>query len=109
MNFHFIVQPHLLPFVSHAPDLPAILMHHSPVGVEYIQKRGIDLMLAGHTHGGGQVFPATIISNLFFPFKDGLFDYKGMNLYVSEGAGTFGSPMRLGTMNEVTLVRLIKE
>ena len=92
-----------------SPELPTVLMHHSPVGIQYINKRGIDLMLSGHTHAGGQIFPITLITNLFFPYKNGLFDYKGTSLYVSQGAGTYGPPMRFGTTNEITLIRLKKK
>lgn len=87
---------------------PAILLHHSPVGVKYASERGIDLYLAGHTHGG-QVFPITIINKLFFPYSSGLFEYKNMKIFVSEGAGTFGPPMRIGTKSELTVITLKPE
>ena len=98
----------VLPTLNISSELPAVLMHHSPVGIQYVHKRGIDLMLSGHTHGGGQIFPITVIANLRFPYKNGLFDYKGTSLYVSQGAGTYGPPMRFGTTNEITLIHLKK-
>ncbi len=92
-----------------APGIPTVLLHHSPVGVEYINRRGIDLMLSGHTHGG-QIYPANLVTGLLFPYKQGLYNYKGTHIYVSQGAGTFGPRMRLGTDNEITLIRLgVKE
>jgi predicted MPP superfamily phosphohydrolase len=85
---------------------PAILLHHSPVGLKYAEESGIDLYLAGHTHGG-QVFPVTIINKLLFPHNTGLSEYKTMQVFVSQGAGTFGPPMRLGTQSEIVLITLI--
>jgi predicted MPP superfamily phosphohydrolase len=84
---------------------PTILLHHSPVGVQYASERGVDLYLAGHTHGG-QVFPITLINKIFFPYSSGLFEYKNMKIFVSEGAGTFGPPMRVGTKSEITVITL---
>jgi predicted MPP superfamily phosphohydrolase len=97
----------VLPTLNISSDKPSILMHHSPVGLKYVNRRGIDVMLSGHTHGG-QIFPMMYINRLFFPFQKGLFNYNGTYLYVSQGAGTFGPRMRLGTNNEITLIRLIR-
>lgn len=86
--------------------LPAVLMHHSPVGVRYVAAAGIDLMLAGHTHGG-QLFPATIIAGLLFPFNQGLYVRGDTQVFVSQGAGTFLPRIRLGTGNEINFIRLL--
>lgn len=88
------------------PDLPAVLMHHSPVGIQYAAAAGIELMLAGHTHGG-QLFPATIIAGLLFPFNQGLYVRGDAQVFVSQGAGTFLPRIRLGTVNEINLIRLL--
>lgn len=99
-------------FASALPKLdvragdPAVLLHHSPVGAKYAAARGIDLMLAGHTHAG-QVFPATFIAALQFPFDVGLHAFGDMQVLVSQGVGTFMSPLRVGTTNTITLVRLV--
>lgn len=98
----------ILPEIGVSEELPSILMHHSPVGVEYVNRAGIDLMLSGHTHSG-QIFPVTLLSRLFFRYCRGLYNYKGTSIYVSRGAGTFGPPMRLGTYNEITMIKLIPE
>lgn len=95
----------VLPTIEISPDLPAILMHHSPVGYKYVNERGIDLMLSGHTHGG-QIFPANWLTGLIFPYHKGLYNYNGTYIHVSQGAGTFGPRMRVGTNNEITLIIL---
>ena len=42
-----------------------------------------------------------------FPFNRGLYRHGRMQVYVSVGSGTFGPPMRLGTVSEVTLLQLV--
>lgn len=91
-------------------DIPTILLNHSPYGVKYANEHGVDLFICGHTHGG-QMFPLTLINILAFPYNRGLYTYKGTKkdtkVYVSDGIGTFGPPMRLGTNAEITLLHLI--
>jgi len=84
---------------------PTILLHHSPDGIQYANRNGVDLYLAGHTHAG-QLFPVKYIANLIFAYNKGLHDYKGSKLFVSQGAGTFGPPMRVGTRSEITVIKL---
>ena len=97
----------VLPGLNISDDTPAIMMHHSPVGTPYAQRAGVDLYIAGHTHGGGQIFPLTLIAGSAFDYSKGLYHYKDMDVYVSQGAGTWFVPMRVGTDNEITLIRLI--
>ena len=82
-------------------------MHHSPVGATYVADAGVDLSIAGHTHAGGQVFPATLVGcRFFFPYCNGLYNLGDTTIFVSPGVGTFVLPMRIGTDNELTLLRL---
>lgn len=86
---------------------PSVLMHHSPVGASYVADAGVDLYIAGHTHAGGQVFPATLIGcGFFFPYCNGFYELQDTTIFVSPGIGTFILPMRIGTENELTLLRL---
>ncbi len=87
---------------------PSILLHHSPDGVQYASEKGIDLYLSGHTHAG-QLFPINYISELVFPYNRGLHSYNGTRIFVSEGAGTFGPPMRVATKSEITMVKLMPD
>ncbi len=89
-------------------NLPIIFAHHSPVGEKYMHEAGGDLMVAGHTHAG-QFFPATLVAGLQFKYLKGIYDYEGMKIYVSQGIGTFGPPLRMGTQGESTMIKLVPE
>lgn len=87
-------------------EQPTVLLHHSPDGIQYANKHGVDLYLAGHTHAG-QIFPIKYIANAMFEYNKGLHDYMGTQIFVSQGAGTFGPPMRVGTRSEITVLHLV--
>ena len=84
---------------------PKIVLHHRPDGVEYMQEKDCDLLLAGHTHAG-QIFPFTLIYKLIYKYSNGLYKYETMNIYVSEGIGTIFLPVRVGASSEITFIRL---
>jgi predicted MPP superfamily phosphohydrolase len=94
-----------LPKIALNPNLPTLLIHHSPVGIQYAVQAKVDVYLAGHTHGG-QVFPGTALIKERFPYVKGRYGIDGLTLLVSQGAGTFGPKARLGTRNEIQVVRL---
>lgn len=85
---------------------PTVLLHHGPDGIKYAKEKGIDLYLAGHTHGG-QLWPITHVANMLFEVNKGLHKFDGTQVYVSQGTGTFGPPMRVGTYSELTILNLI--
>ena len=107
-------------------DMPNILLSHNPNSFRRAADLGIELSLAGHTHGGQikfeivdhSVSPARLIT----PFVAGLY-HLPMNghsrmpgivntsspeavLYVNRGLGTFGFPVRIGVPPEITLLTL---
>ena len=84
---------------------PLILVHHGPAGIKHANNAGVDLYLAGHTHGG-QLFPATMVAKAIFEYNTGLHYYNNTAVHVSEGTGTFGPPMRVGTNSEMTILNL---
>jgi predicted MPP superfamily phosphohydrolase len=94
-----------LPKIPIVAGKPVVVMHHSPVGLEYVSSSGAALMLSGHTHAG-QIFPFTWVARLFFPLTKGLHVRDGTYFFVSQGAGTYVMRMRLGSSNEINLVRL---
>jgi len=82
-----------------------ILITHSLLKIDRIEKAGIDLTLSGHTHAG-QIFPFGLIVWLFHKPVVGLHKFGNTNVYISPGTGTWGPPMRLGSRNEITLIKL---
>jgi len=84
---------------------PSVLMYHVPNELEAANHAGIDLQISGHTHKG-QLFPFNLFSRLVFPYFNGLYNYNNTTLYVSQGTGTWGPPMRLGSKNEITQIKL---
>lgn len=97
----------ILPQIEIDKSKPSILMYHVPTEIETANEHGIDLQLSGHTHKG-QLFPFNFLVRLVFPYFNGLYDYKGTQLYVTQGTGTWGPPMRFGSRNEITLIKLKK-
>ncbi len=95
-----------LPKLPIDTSLPVIVLHHSPIGTDYMEKAGVSLLLSGHTHGG-QIFPLTLLNNLLFQFNRGLNTQNRLQVYTSCGTGTFGPPMRFGTVSEITLIDFI--
>lgn len=87
-------------------DKFSILLYHRPGVWKEAVKRDIDLMLSGHTHGG-QIFPLNIIMGILDGPVRGLHRKNNTVLYVSNGTGWWGPPMRLGSRNEITIIELI--
>jgi uncharacterized protein len=109
-------------------DIPNILLSHNPDTFPRAAALGIELSLAGHTHGGQLRFalggrqwsPASLVT----PFVAGLYrlpfgpegqggevapcPQKSAFLYVNPGLGTFGLPVRLGVPPEITVLTLRK-
>jgi predicted MPP superfamily phosphohydrolase len=106
-------------------DMPNFLLSHNPNSFHRAAELGIELSLAGHTHGGQvrveivdhSVSPARLIT----PFVAGLYHLPMPNgqtptpanngsheaaLYVNRGLGTLGFPVRLGVPPEITLLTL---
>ncbi len=99
----------VLPTLNIDKSRASVMLHHNPIGAKYASENGINLYLAGHTHAG-QLFPATFVAKAMFDYNRGLHRYDDtLQVYVSQGSGTFGPPMRLGTDSEVTIINLSKE
>jgi uncharacterized protein len=91
------------------PGKAAVLLSHQPKIAAEAAKLGIDLVLAGHTHGG-QIWPFSALVRLQQPYLRGLYRVSaGTQIYVSDGTGTWGPPMRLGTHSEVVRIVLRAE
>ncbi|MET1075581.1 MAG: metallophosphoesterase [Umezawaea sp.] len=89
----------------HDTSTPVVLLAHQPVQAVQAAKLGVDLQLSGHTHGG-QLWPFDYAVKLQQPVVSGLAEVDGMPVYVSNGAGFWGPPVRVGAPPDVTLVEL---
>lgn len=77
------------------PPGAAVLLSHSPLEAGKAAAAGANLMLSGHTHGGGQIWPLGYLVRRLYPMVDGTYQVNGMTVIVSRGAGTWGPRMRL--------------
>jgi hypothetical protein len=84
--------------------LPVVLLAHQPLGVEHAAELGVNVMLCGHTHGG-QLPPFQLITGLAYPFLKGLYRVGDLHLYVNNGAGFWGPPIRMFADPEIVRVR----
>ena len=95
-----------------ARDRVNILLSHNPDTFERAASLGIDLSLAGHTHGGQAalefISPEIAPARLVTPYVAGLFHKPGSQLYVNRGIGTIGIPIRIGAPPEITLFTLTR-
>ncbi|MDP8223153.1 MAG: metallophosphoesterase [Candidatus Lernaella stagnicola] len=82
-----------------------LLLFHQPMPLSFLEEHDIDLHLAGHTHGG-QIFPFNLMTHLFYSHIRGLGEQNGHYLHVSPGSSTWGPAMRLGSQNEISMLRL---
>jgi predicted MPP superfamily phosphohydrolase len=87
------------------PAKPVVLLAHQPVQAPEAARRGVDLQLSGHTHGG-QIWPFTLAVRLQQPIVAGLGRVGGTAVYVTRGAGFWGPPVRVGAPPDITLVEL---
>ncbi len=86
-------------------SLPTILMNHTPVNLKNAEAAGIDLQLSGHTHKG-QLFPLNFITDLVYTVHSGYARIGRMQVYVSNGVGTWGPPIRVGAPPEIVQIKL---
>ena len=93
-------------------DRVNILLSHNPDTFDRAAELGIDLSLAGHTHGGQVslefIHPGISPSRLVTPYVAGWFQKPGGQLYVNRGIGTIFIPIRLGAPPEITVYTLSK-
>ncbi|MCK5591145.1 MAG: metallophosphoesterase [Candidatus Pacebacteria bacterium] len=97
-------------------DVPKILLAHSPEiisDLENLREEEIDLVLAGHTHGGQIKIP--FIRPFWVPtenrgkYASGLFEINNTYLYVNRGIGLSTFPIRFNCSPEIALIELSKK
>jgi len=97
--------PNIYEALEGKKDAPTVLLAHQPRYIEEV-KKGVDLMLSGHTHGG-QLYPFRFLVKLQQPYVSGLHQHnKDLQIYVNKGTGFWGPPMRLGASSEITEILL---
>jgi predicted MPP superfamily phosphohydrolase len=93
------------------PGQVNLLLSHNPDTFDRAAQLGIDLSLAGHTHGGQAalefISPELAPSRLVTPYVAGWFQKPGGQLYVNRGIGTIGVPIRIGAPPEITVFELV--
>jgi len=85
-----------------------LLIAHNPILARAAERHGVDLMVAGHTHGGMMpIFAELVIAPFNGGFVAGLYELEKMQLYVSRGAGIWpGFILRFGVPSEISLLHL---
>lgn len=95
-----------------SPGMVNILLSHNPNTFDRAAELGIDLSLAGHTHGGQvalefldvDLSPARLIT----PYVRGWFKKGRGQLYVNRGIGTIAFPIRFCSPPEITVYHLTR-
>lgn len=87
------------------PARELVLLAHQPRHILQAEPYGVGLQLSGHTHGG-QLWPWNYFVRLQQPVVSGLEQIGRALVYVSNGTGYWGPPMRLGAPAEITRVVL---
>jgi predicted MPP superfamily phosphohydrolase len=94
------------------PGQVNLLLSHNPDTFDRAAELGVDLSLAGHTHGGQAalefISPEIAPSRLVTPYVSGWFEKPGGQLYVNRGIGTIGVPIRIGAPPEITVFELVR-
>lgn len=91
---------------EHGP--PHLLLAHHPDDFYEAERRGVALVVSGHTHGGQIRFPAgkPIVRQSQFCLDEGLYEHGSAMLAVSRGLGAVGLPWRAGAHPEAILLRV---
>jgi predicted MPP superfamily phosphohydrolase len=87
---------------------PHLLLAHHPDDFYEAERRGVAVVLSGHTHGGQIRFPGRrpIVRQSRFCLDEGLYAHGTAMLVVSRGVGAVGLPWRTGAHPEAGLLEL---
>jgi predicted MPP superfamily phosphohydrolase len=94
-------------------DAVSIFLYHYPDEIEDLARRGVDLYVAGHTHGGQVALPfygaLVTLSRYGKRFESGLYQVGGTALYVNRGIGMEGGAaprVRFMARPEISIIEL---
>jgi predicted MPP superfamily phosphohydrolase len=99
-----------LALAERPPGTATVLLAHDPNLFQHAVAEGVDLTLAGHTHGGQLAVPGfsrrLTLARMITEFTAGLYRRERSWLYVNRGAGTTGPPVRFGAAAELAVLVL---
>lgn len=87
---------------------PVIVMQHQPAELALLADAGADLAVAGHTHAG-QLFPLNLLHRRHFEQTGPYRSIDGLHSIISDGYGTWGPPIRVGSRSEIVIIGLTGE
>ena len=99
---------------SKPADAYSVFLYHSPDGIFEFTKRGVDLVLSGHTHGGQVALPfygaVITLSSFGKRFEGGFYQLGDTAFNVSRGIGMEGGRfvprLRFLARPEITLIEV---
>lgn len=105
-------QPDIDAALSEVPaGTPTILLVHNPDAAPLAESRGVDLVLAGHTHAGQVRLPLIgpvpkMPIHIGQQFDKGLFYFGPTRLFITPGVGESGTRARLFNPPEISFLRI---
>lgn len=87
------------------PGQLIILMDHQPHGLDEGVIARVDLQVSGHTHNG-QLWPFNYITGAIFELDWGYKRKGNTHVIVSCGAGTWGPPVKVGSVSEIVRIHV---
>lgn len=92
-----------------APEgTPHLLLAHNPDAFYDAERRGIGLVLSGHTHGGQIRIPGwpPLVRQSRYCLDEGVMSFGSSTIVVSRGLGASGVPWRIVAHPEAVLLRI---
>jgi predicted MPP superfamily phosphohydrolase len=86
-------------------DRASILLIHAPDRPAVAEAAGVSLQLSGHTHLGQFIPWSWMARRIYRQFVYGLSRIGKMQVFTSSGAGTWGPPLRLGSIPEIVMLQ----
>ena len=93
----------LLETINH--EKPIVVMQHQPTDLACLAELGSDVALAGHTHRG-QLFPLHLLQKRQYAQVARYRKHSAMHSIISDGYGTWGPPVRIGSRSEIVMLEL---
>ena len=84
---------------------PIMVLDHEPREYDELEKAGVDLVMAGHTHDG-QLLPTKIATDIIWENPYGLWVKNAFHAITTSGLDLFGPNMRVGTIAEVCIIHV---